>query len=131
MTGGWYKHPKIIAAIILAIGGIVVALIEIVPDFTKKELEEKPIRSVAPQKTYEPGWYGFLNSENIDREAELHRKCSEHFTRIHVPYGTTCKDLCTSINMECTRVCDWEGNPKGCSDAPYSWGDGSRLCYCE
>jgi hypothetical protein len=33
--------------------------------------------------------------------------------------------------LSCVRVCDWEGATKGCSDSPYSWGDGSRIALCQ
>lgn len=77
------------------------------------------------------GWYGFENSNNKDREKELHNKCSKNYKRIVVSSGTTFDALCNSIGRKCKRVCDWEGNAKGCNDSPYSWGDGARIAYCE
>ncbi len=78
-----------------------------------------------------PGWYGFQNSSNIDREDELHSRCASSFTRVHVADGTTFNDLCASIGLRCVQVCDWSGKTKSCADSPYSWGDGSRIGYCQ
>jgi uncharacterized protein YfaP (DUF2135 family) len=81
---------------------------------------------------YKAGWFGFSNSQNMDKESNLQRRCARKFKRVYVPkvYGTTFSGLCRSIGLVCRRVCDWEGKAKSCQDSPYDWGDGSRLAYC-
>lgn len=87
-----------------------------------------PCRATVPDAS--PGWYGFANSRNIDRERELRSRVGA-FQRIEVQGGTTFDSLCSSLSLRCSRVIDWEGHAQSCFSSPYSWGDGSRLGYCE
>ena len=89
---------------------------------------EYPAFQVNERRT--AGWYGFQNSRNVDREAELRSRCAPSFTRVNVAKGTTFSALCASIGLRCFKVCDWDGKIKSCADSPYSWGDGSRIAYC-
>lgn len=95
-----------------------------------------PAAAVAAPPKPVAAWYGFENAQNKDREDELKTKCDANFKRIEVPEGTkTFTGLCTSLGMRCAKVCDWEGNGKGCDDLPSrQWSgdgpDGARIGYC-
>lgn len=74
------------------------------------------------------GWYGFAGARNIDQEENLRKNCTggQNFQRL--PVDGDFNDLCGSIERRCTRVCDWEGSTKPCSQNPQ---DGSRVAYCD
>jgi hypothetical protein len=84
-------------------------------------------------------WYGFANSLNLDREAELASRCGQ-FVRITVhPKGWSAEDvatgafndLCDAVHKRCVRVCDWEQHDKPCNELsqPHT-NDGARIALC-
>jgi hypothetical protein len=74
------------------------------------------------------GWYGFSNSPNINREGELKSRCTSGQAPMRVPANGNFSTLCSSVNLHCAYVCDWEGHSKGCNENP---NDGSRLAMCQ
>jgi hypothetical protein len=86
-----------------------------------------PLR-VAQAPSHAPGWYGFSNSPNINREGELKARCTGGQAFGRVPANGDFSALCSSVSLRCAYVCDWEGHSKGCSENP---NDGSRLAMCQ
>ena len=90
-----------------------------------KPLEDATTSSLEALKAYS------LAGEKIDREGELQAKCAPEFTRVYVPSGRKFDDLCASMGLTCSHVCDWGGSSVRCDDDPYpDGGDGSRIAFC-
>jgi len=80
-------------------------------------------------------WYGFspgcsyTKNESDFRNGELKTNCG-NFTRTCAAGGGDRQSfhaLCASMGKTCQKVCDWEGQTKGCDENP---GDGSRVALC-